>query len=232
MSFSRFKLYYWPIPFRGCFVSYLMAYKDIPFIEETSLEEIQKIKALPPAEQEIPFMEPPILADLKTGRSLSQMPAIVLYLSKELELSSSDPFEMANEVKVVMDCNDLLMEVCRSNGATMWVREEWIEFRSNRLPKWLGIFEETLKRGFIGGDEVNVSDICVYALFGNMTRCLPDLEADLKRGAPGIYSLCEKIGAHPPLATFVYEQEKKYGNLYCGGQIEESIRLMLSMDLS
>lgn len=229
-SRPRFQLYYWPIPFRGCFVSYLFAYRDVPLLEETSYELINDLKNQHPAEQDIPFMGPPMLRDLETDRTLSQMPAIVLYVSRELDLVPEDPFDVAMCMKVLMDCNDVLMEICRYNGSTMWTRQEWTQFRSQRLPRWLDIFEESLRRGIIGGDQVGFADIAVFALFGNTTRCLPDLDADILNRAPGIHALCESIGSQPSVAKFVAEQEQKFGKLYCGGQIEESIREMLERD--
>jgi glutathione S-transferase len=92
------------------------------------------------------------------------------------------------------------------------------------------IFEESLNRGVIGEEPVNYADIGTYALFGNMIRCLPDLESDLLRHAPGIHALCKRIGAEPSLERYVANEEQRYGKLYCGGQIEESIRNMLEMD--
>lgn len=218
----RFQLYYWPLPFRGCFVSYLFAYRDVPLQEVADFEEIR--------EQDFPFMGPPVLRDLEFDRTLSQMPAIVLYVARELDLMPDEPFDQAMCTKVLMDCNDVLMEICRYNGSSMWEREEWKEFRSQRLPRWLAIFEESLQRGFVGRDPVSFADIGVYALFGNMTRCLPELEGDVLGGAPGIHALCQDIGSEPSLAQFVEGQEQQYGKLYCGGQIEKSIRKMLEMD--
>ena len=82
----RFQLYYWPVPFRGCFVSYLFAYRDVPLLEETGYERIEDLRSRDPGEQSIPFVGPPLLRDLEADRALSQMPAIVLYVSRELEL--------------------------------------------------------------------------------------------------------------------------------------------------
>ena len=226
----RYELYYWPLPFRGCFVSYLFAYRDVPLLEINEYEEITRLKDLPPGEQDIPFMGPPVLHDRESGRTLSQMPAIVLHASRELDLLPEDPFDVATSMKVLMDCNDVLMEICRYNGSTMWQRDEWVEFRSQRLPHWLALFEEALNRGHVGVDTVSFADIGVYALFGNMTRCLPDLEPDLRKGAPGIYTHCQTLGSQESLARFVEQQEHTYGQLYCGGQIEKSIREMLEMD--
>jgi transcriptional regulator with GAF, ATPase, and Fis domain len=44
MTEPRFQLYYWPIPFRGCFVSYLFAYRDVPLLEKTGFEENINLK--------------------------------------------------------------------------------------------------------------------------------------------------------------------------------------------
>ena len=67
-------------------------------------------------------------------------------------------------------------------------------------------------------------------MFGNMVRCLPELEAEILGHAPAVHALCNKIGSQPSLARYVADEERKYGKLYCGGQIEESIRKMLRMD--
>ena len=230
MSQPEFQLFYWPIPFRGCFVSYLFAYRDVPLLDDSDFEEIEALMSRDPAEQDIPFMGPPVIRDIEKNRNLSQMPAIVLYVSHKLDLMPEEPFDQAMCMKILMDCNDLLMEICRYNGSTMWEREEWHQFRTQRLPRWMQIFEESLKRDFIGKDLVSFADIGVFALFGNMIRCLPELEADLLSHAPGIHALCQRIGAEPSLARCVADQELKYGKLYCGGQIEKSIRRMLEMD--
>ena len=227
---ERYLLYYWPIPFRGCFVSYLFAYRDVPLLEKTDLDENFALKNLPPGEQETPYMGPPVFRDLETGHSLSQMPAITLYVAPMLDLLPEDPFDVAIGLKVLMDCNDVLMEVCRYNGSIMWERDTWREFRDERLPRWLDIFEESLTRGHVGQDAVSFADIAVFALFGNMTRCLPELDADVLHRAPGIHALCQRIGSKASLARFVAGQDREYGKLYCGGQIEESIRKMLAMD--
>lgn len=226
----KFELYYWPLPFRGSFISYLFAYCDVPLLEISDFEGIRTQQDRPANEQDIPFMGPPVLRNRESGQVLSQMPAIVLYVSRELDLSPEDPFDVAMNMKVLMDCNDLLMEICRYNGSIMWEREQWIEFRSQRLPRWLKIFEESLHRGYFGQDSVTFADIAVFALLGNMTRCLPQLDTDLLEYAPRIHALCLQIGSKPSLASYIAEQEENYGQTYCGGLIEQSIRNMLDLD--
>ena len=230
MSDIRYQLYYWPLSFRGCFISYLFAYQDTPLLEGATFDQLLELKNQPPAEQAVPFMGPPLLEDHESGRTLSQMPAIVLHVARELGLMPEDPFEQALCLKVLMDCNDVLMEISRFHGAMMWERDTWVRFRAQRLPNWMLIFEESLKRGVIGGEPVNFADISTYALFGNMTRCLPELEPDLIEQAPGIHAHCQMIGAKPSLQNYVLDQERQYQKTYCGGQIEQSIRHMLALD--
>ncbi len=229
-SKPRYQLLYWPLPFRGCFVSYLFAFRNVPLLQVDEYDTVAAVKNQEPGDQDVPFMGPPVLRDFESGRSLSQMPAIVLGVSGELGLRPDDPFDLAMSMKILMDCNDVLMEICRYNGASIWARDEWTAFRSERLPRWLDIFEESLNRGYLGGDPATFADIAVYALFGNMTRCLPELEPDVANRAPGIHALCRTIGSERSLAAFVHDEERRYGKVYCGGQIEKSIRKMLELD--
>ncbi len=230
MPEPRYELEYWPIPFRGCFVSYLFAYADVALREKSDFEKGRDFLAQAPAEQDVPVMGLPVLRDLENNVSVSQMPAIVLYASEELGLMPSNRQDLAMGMKVLMDCNDLLMEICRYNGTSMWNHEDWQQFRSQRLVRWLQIFETSLTRDYFGKQPVSFADIAVYALFGNMVRCLPDLKPDLAQHAPGVEAFCETLGAHPALERYVADQESKYEKLYCGGQIEQSIRRMLEID--
>ena len=194
------------------------------------MDDVVAIRQLPVPDQDVPFIGPPLLHDRQANITLSQVPAIALYASPILGLAPGDPAERAMCMKILMDCNDLLTEICRYNGSMMWLREDWIEFRSSRLPRWLRVFEVSLTRGHLGKAEVTFADISVYALLGNMTRCLPALRPDVEQAAPGIARLCQEIGAKPSLAAAVARDSENYGDVYCGGQIEQSIRKMLAMD--
>lgn len=230
MSDAKYTLYYWPMAFRGCFISYQFAYKNEPLTLAGTWESIAAMNAEQPEEQNIPCTGPPVLFEHETGRYLSQTPAIILYAASKLGLAPADPYDTAMCLKVQMDCNDVLMEICRHNGSTMWTRDEWVQFRTKRLPRWMRVFEESVKRGFIGKEQVTFADISVFALFGTMTRCLPELDGDLLQHAPNVHQLCKRMGETPSLAKAVELDEQRAGKTYCGGQIEASIREMLAGD--
>ena len=233
----NYKLYYWPIPFRGEFIRLILAERGEDYIE-AAVEELIELKSKDPGDQPIPMLAPPFLHDLKNDVFLSQMPVIVMYLSEKLGLLPKENYRSAICLKLVLDSNDVLAEITNLNGSAMWEHEKWKTFRQHRLKHWFMIFEQTgrhfgLKtdQGFmLGGNELSTADLVISALFGTMTRCLPELSDDFRILAPSVYALCQRIAALPNVKQFVEDQTQKYGNSYCGGQIEKSIRSMLAED--
>lgn len=226
-----YRLYYWPIPFRGNFIRYLLAHAAASY-EEVPFDTVQAMRTQPVATQALPGMAVPVLHDIERDVYVNQMPAIVLYLAERLAYAPRDAHLNALALKVVLDSNDVLGELTRANGAQMWTPADWQTFRAERLPRWLAIFEEIAKRF---GDEqgwmlgaLSYADTAVAALFGTMARCLPGLEADINQHAPRTWAICERVQADEGVATLITAQAAAWGNNYCGGQIEASIRDMLS----
>lgn len=60
-----------------------------------------------------------------------------------------------------------------------------------------------------------------------MTAKLPPLRAVLNDNAPSIAGLCDRIGAMPEQADLRAKSDEAYGDAWCGGQIEESLRAVL-----
>lgn len=235
----NYKLYYWPIPFRGDFIRVLLEEANESY-DEASFDEIIELKSMSPEKQPLASMAPPFFHDLKEDVFINQMPAIVMYLSEKLGLLPQNSVQSAICLKLVLDSNDVLAEITNHNGSYMWEHEKWKAFRENRLKRWMEIFEQTslqfgleTDRGFIFGKEnLSTADLVVYALWGTMIRCLPELKPDFQRNASTLSALCQRIENRPNIKKFVEKQEAQYRNAYCGGQIEKSIRSMLKQDLS
>lgn len=233
----NYKLYYWPVPFRGNFIRLLLEEADEQYDEATH-EEIIELYAKSPEAQPFPAMAPPFLHDVRSDIFLSQMPVIVMYLSEKLNFLPKDSFKSAICLKLLLDSNDLLAEITNLNGTIMWEHKSWKQFREKRLKRWFEIFEQTgqqfglnSKSGYmLGGDQISVADIATCALWGTMIRCLPELSVDCRKHAPNVFALCQRIENRPKIQTFVEDQLQSYGNLYCAGQIEKSIRSMLARD--
>ena len=229
-----YKLYYWSVPFRGNFIRLLLEDANAEYSEATS-EEIVDWKSMSAEEQPLPAMAPPFLHDLNSDIFLAQMPAIVMYLSEKLEYLPKDVFKSAICLKLILDSNDVLAEITNQNGSVMWEYDKWKQFRKRRLKRWFEIFEQTGQRfglnsdsGYmLGGNQISTADITTYALWGTMVRCLPQLSVDFDRHAPCVFALCQRIANRPNVQELLESQSQSYGDMYCGGQIEKSIRSML-----
>ncbi|NSY41369.1 glutathione S-transferase [Leisingera sp. ANG59] len=229
---ARYQLYYWPIPFRGHFIRYVLAYAGQEW-EEPGFDAVAELKNRGVADQPHPFMAPPLLADTRTGTHLSQMPAILMALGREYELLT----EPEQTLRLICDASDILFEITRYHGALMWDAESWVDFHGNRLPRWMQIHERIVVEAGVsagkgclwGRDRPGLADLVLGALWHTMIDRLPPLRLLLHNNAPVLEGLAGRIAAEPPIAALINDwaaHEPKY----CAGQIEASLLNMLNME--
>ncbi|MCW3780470.1 glutathione S-transferase [Defluviimonas salinarum] len=229
-----YTLYYWPLPFRGHFVRYVLAHAGASW-DEGDTAELIRLKALPVGEQPTPFMAPPLLNDHAAGLWLSQLPAILLYLGRKHDLLPEDSARAALAHKLVCDANDVLEEITCNCGRTMWAKADWDDFAATRLPRWMAIFEDTGRRHgltaeagtMLGTGAPGLADLAAAALWHTMGAKLPLLGGMLRRNAPRVAALSQRIAALPEIAAMIAREDARTGRDYCGGQIERSLRAML-----
>ncbi|MCB8876072.1 glutathione S-transferase [Acidisoma silvae] len=230
---SDYDLYYWPVPFRGQFVRAVLAQAGRTW-REGSPEDIVNLMSGPVADMPVPFMGPPVLVDKAGDVAISQMPAIILYLGETLHLLPKTPALRAMTMKVVGDANDVLDDITLDGGREMWTQKRWHDFQP-RLTKWMSFWEETGSRhgmtadsGFLlGGSAPGIADIVTAVLWGTMTERFPTLGALLDETAPNTAGLVRRVAALPALSKLAARAAKDYGDTYCGGQIEASLRKVL-----
>ena len=230
---ADYTLYYWPIPFRGQFIRSTLAHAGASWTE-ADVADLVHLKNTEPSEQTIPFMGPPVLTDHAGDLSLAQTQAILAYLGGKYDLIPHDLKRAALTHKVIADANDVLYEMTLHNGAQMWTPTSWDAFRP-RLLRWMAIFEAlgaqhglSAKEGHILGTETpSLADLVTYSLWGVMTSQLPSLRPILDRSAPSISGLSDRIGELPGQKDLQHKSEEEYGDAWCGGQIEASLRAVI-----
>ncbi|HSC61259.1 MAG TPA: glutathione S-transferase [Rhizomicrobium sp.] len=230
---SDYELYYWSVPFRGQFVRAVLAYAGETWTEAGDAA-IGKLMEGPVKKMPVPFMGPPLLIDKKADVAISQMPAIILYLGETLDLLPKSPALRAMTLKIVCDANDVIDEITLQGGMQMWTDKRWKEFVP-RLKKWMSFWEETGRRhglkvesGFLlGGDKPGIADVVTATLWSTMTDRFAKIETILKKTAPMTAALTKRVAALPPLKKLAAKAEEDYGDAYCGGQIEKSLRKVL-----
>ena len=230
---SDYELYYWPIPFRGQFVRAVLAFAGKSWTEHDGAA-ISKLMGGTVERMPIPFMGPPVLIDKKADFAVSQMSAIVLYLGETLGLLPVAPALRALTMKVVLDANDVIDDITLDGGRLMWTQKHWREFVP-RLKKWMSLWEETGRRhglkadsGYLlGGEAPGIADVVTATLWSTMTDRFAKIEAILEEAAPMTAALTRRVAALPALAKLAAKARQDYGDAYCGGQIEASLRKVL-----
>jgi glutathione S-transferase len=230
---TDYTLYYWPVPFRGQFIRSVLAHVHATW-DEAGVAAISALMATAPAEQLVPHMGPPVLTDHATDVSLAQTPAILAYLGRKHGLIPDDPARAALTDKIVADANDVLYEMTLHNGAQMWTQAGWNAYRP-RLGRWMEIFEQTGRRHgltapaghLLGTEAPGLADLVTHILWGTMTAKLPSLRPLLEATAPAIAGLSDRIAGLPEQDALRARSDADYGDEWCSGQIEASLRAVL-----
>ncbi|HEY3637095.1 MAG TPA: glutathione S-transferase [Rhizomicrobium sp.] len=230
---SDYDLYYWPAPFRGQFVRAVLAWAELDWTEKSEAA-ISELMSGPVRKMPVPFMGPPLLIDKKADLAIAEMPAIILYLGETLGLLPDDPGLRAMTLKIVCDANDVLDEMTLDGGRQMWTEKRWHEFFP-RLKKWMSLWEETGRRhelsaedGYLlGGDEPGIADIVTATLWSIMTERFDAIAKLFEDTAPLTAGLTRRMAGQPPLKRLAAKARRDYGDVWCGGEIEESLRKVL-----
>jgi glutathione S-transferase len=228
-----YALYYWPAPFRGEFVRAVLTHVGAGW-DEASPEAIVDLMQTRPDDQPVPFVGPPVLHDRSAGLWLAQMPAILAYLGDKHALLPDDPARRALTHKIVADASDVLYEMTRHHGAQLWDRAAWDAYRP-RLQRWMAVFEAHGRRHgltpgggtLLGTEALTLADLTAAVLWGTMTEKLPALRPLLDRHAPAIAGLSDRIAACPEQAERRRQSDEAFGDTWCGGDIEASLRAVM-----
>lgn len=229
----EYTLYYWPVPFRGQFVRAVLAYVGSSW-DEAGSDATFAQRASEPHAQLVPHMGPPVLTDHSRDIHISQMPAILAYLGEKHQLLTDDLMLKAMNHKIIGDANDVLNGMTRDNGAQLWTEAAWKKYQP-RLGRWMAIFEQTGQRhgltaraGYILGTETPcLADLVTATLWGTMTAKIAPLRPMLNLYAPAIAGLSDRIAALPCQARLCSQSDASFGDAWCGGEIEASLRAVV-----
>lgn len=232
-TMSDYTLYYWSAPFRGQFVRAVLAFAGKRWTEagDAAIAGLMEGRIV---DMPVPFMGPPLLVDHAADVAIAQTTAIILYLGETLAPPPAAPAPRALTIKIVHDAVDVIDEMTLNGGRQMWTPERWANFVP-RLKKWMSLWEETGRRhgltadaGFLlGGEAPGIADVVTATLWSTMTERLPRIAEILDETAPMTAALSRRVSALPPLRALADKAREDYGDTWCGGQIEASLRKVL-----
>lgn len=230
---TDYDLYYWPVPFRGQFVRAILAWSGKTWREHSG-DEIESIMQGEVGDMPVPFMGPPMLVDRSSGVALSQMPAIVLYLGETLDRLPGTAALRALTLKILCDANDVIDELTLDGGRQMWTEARWRAFVP-RLRRWMSLWEETGRRrgltegaGYLlGGTEAGLADVVTWTLWSTVSERFEAIRLLLEEEAPAVAALCGRLSQEPALSAVAAKAREDYGDAWCGGRIEASLRRVI-----
>lgn len=124
-------------------------------------------------------------------------------------------------LKVLLDCNDIIAELTRSNGSRMWDEEAWTAFVGKRLITWLAVLEATATRkgsgDFIFGSKISYADLAICHLFDMLGTQL-GMRDYLEKHAPSALKLADRCAKREGVAKMFTEQAAAYGTKYAQSQ--------------
>ncbi len=218
------KLYYWALPFRCIYIEIFLHLNAISY-ERVDSEQVIEKKLRMKSNLAYPGFAPPFLEIDK--RSFSQMPATLMYLNEKFKFYCDDIESSYFSMKCLLDVTDLMAEITRNNGSMMWDSESWELFEKGRLTQWLQIFELQAKNRsgtFLLSDSPSVADIAYLGCFSLLMHSFPYFDKMIRSSYPEILHIVDKFKEIESINNYLNKQWETFGTLYCGGQIENSIR--------
>lgn len=217
----RYELYYWPgIQGRGEFVRLALEAAAADYVDVARMPERDGMGV--PALMRLmedkatgrPPFAPPIL---KAGKQvIAQTANILLFLGPRLGLVPQAEATRVWAHQLQLTITDLVAEIHDSHhpiAGGLYYHEQKPEakrragdFRAERLPKFLGYFEDVLDRNggqYMVGKAVSYVDLSMFQVIAGLSYAFPRAMARLQFGWPRLMALHQRVMARPRIAAYL-----------------------------
>ncbi|MEO8165662.1 MAG: glutathione S-transferase family protein [Betaproteobacteria bacterium] len=221
----RYQLYYWPsIPGRGEFVRLALEEAGAEYVDVARRSGhglgISAMQRLMDDENSTraPFAPPFLKAgNLVIGQSAN----ILLFLGPRHGLTprSAAGRIWVNQLQLtVADCVAEVHEVHHPISASLYYRQQKTEarrrskfFRAERIPKYLGYFEQALSSGgrrYLAGNALSYADLSVFQLIAGLRYAFPKAMKKLEPRLPALAGLHDRVAARPNIAAYLRSKRR------------------------
>jgi glutathione S-transferase len=223
-SGKKYLLYYWPsIPGRGEFVRLSLEEAGAPYVDVARLPQekgggypaIQKVLRGAPGSLR-PFA-PPVLKD---GRLvITQTPNILAYLAPRHGLVPRDEKSRLDANALQLTITDFVSEAHDTHhpvGTNLYYEDQKKEakrraesFIAARMPKFLGWFEDVLRRNtkshgkhFVG-TKISYVDLSMFQVICGLEYAFPNALDRMKKQIPKLLALRAAVARRPRIASYL-----------------------------
>ncbi|MFQ5858828.1 MAG: glutathione S-transferase [Anaerolineae bacterium] len=221
----RYELYYWPgIQGRGEFVRLALEdagaeYVDVARLPKRGISGLMRF--LESRSVEHPPFAPPFL---KAGNLvIAQTANILLYLGSRLGLVPKNEASRLWAHQLQLTIADWVTEVHDTHhpiSGGLYYEEQKreakrraVDFRAERLPKYLDYFEQVLMRNtkgkdYVLGKAVSYVDLSLFQMIAGLRYAFPRAMARLERKHPRLVALHDRVSARPRLAAYLSSKRR------------------------
>ena len=219
----RYELYYWPgIQGRGEFVRLALEEAAADYVDVARMPARggmgmpALMRVLNDSATARPPFAPPIL---KAGQQvIAQTANILLFLGPRLGLvpKAEATRLWAHQLQLtIADFVDEIHDVHHPIAGSLYYHEQKREakrraghFRTERMPKFLGYFEDVLARNpagdrFLIGKSLSYVDLSMFQVIAGLDYAFPRTLARLKSGWPLLMALHGRVMARPRIAAYL-----------------------------
>jgi len=221
----RYELYYWPeIQGRGEFVRLPLEdagadYVDIARVKKTGMAAMMRFLESRIAKQ--PPFAPPFL---KAGNLvIAQTANILLYLGPRLGLVPKNEAGRLWAHQLQLTIADWVAEVHDAHhpiGGGFYYEDQKREakrraadFTAERLPKFLGYFEDVLKRNpkgskYVLGEAVSYVDLSIFQMIAGLRYAFPRTMAKLEPKHRRLVALHDRVSSRSRIAAYLASERR------------------------
>ena len=212
----RYELYYWPgIQGRGEFVRLALREAGADYVDvarhKGGMEKLQRVMARSP----YPSFAPPFL---KAGRlMIGQTANILAYLGPRHGLAPKSESGRLWVHQLQLTIADLVAEAHDTHhpiASSLYYEDQRREARrtakyfvAERMPKYLGYFEDVLASGgkgaHLAGRTVSYADLSLFQVVEGLRYAFPKAMRRLERKHPRVVALHDRVAERPRIATYV-----------------------------
>ncbi|MDO9058031.1 MAG: glutathione S-transferase [Bradyrhizobium sp.] len=210
----RYELYYWPqIQGRGEYVRLALEEAGADYADVARERGIGAMTKLMQAGGTPPFAPP----FLKAGKLvIGQTANILLYLGSRHGLAPKAEAGRLWVHQLQLTIADFVLEVHDTHhpiGVSLYYEDQrgpakkrTAEFWKDRVPKYLGYFEQLLERGggaYVTGRRVSTVDLSLFQIVAGLRYAFPKRMKAFERSIPGLVDLHDRVAARPNIEAYL-----------------------------
>jgi glutathione S-transferase len=225
---TRYELHYWPsIQGRGEFVRLALEFADIDYIDVARLPpehgggEEALVEFINEKNLHTPPFAPPVLQTV--DMLIAQTANILLFLGSRHALAPGDHAGWLWTHQLQLTLMDLVAEAHDTHhpvGVSLYYQDQRAEaarrsaeFRSRRIPKFLGYFERVLQHNPAGsnhlvGDSITYADLSLFQVVAGLRYAFPNTMQQVNATYPHVMALHDRVSQQPRIAQYLNSERR------------------------